>query len=92
TNQGEWDAIWLGATDELQEGEWKWVNHNPLSFTKWAEQQPNNKGNEEHYMILWLKGRGWCDQPLVSPLHKPNYVCEWDSIPDSAALAGQNWV
>lgn len=81
TNHGEWDAIWLGATDEQQEGEWKWVSGQPLAFTKWFDQQPNNKQNEEHYMILYLKASSWCDQPLVSTLHNPNFICEWDSVP-----------
>ena len=38
----EW--TWLGLTDEYEEGNWQWVTGEPLSYTSWAEGQPNNTG------------------------------------------------
>lgn len=80
-NPGEYDAIWLGATDEQQEGDWKWLNGNPLTFTKWNPGQPNNKLNEEHYLIQWIPKREWADQPVRSVQHPMSFICEWDSPP-----------
>ena len=45
-------VCWLGATDEVKEGEWKWVTGEPFAFTKWFAGEPNNKGGVEHYIAL----------------------------------------
>ena len=79
------DGVWVGATDEHKEGEWKWTNGNPLAFTKWGPGQPNNKQNEEHYLMLFLQTHEWSDQPDRSVQHTVYFVCEWDSTP------GQSW-
>lgn len=85
--QGNWEDAWIGATDEVQEGRWVWVNGQPLAFTNWFTNQPNNKNNEEHYALMsnhLLGGTGpriawrWSDQPNVSKQHRPGYLCEWD--------------
>jgi serine/threonine protein kinase len=75
------DAAWLGATDELREGAWQWVDGQEMHYTNWdvAYQQPNNKGQAEHYLILWLKNSGrWSDQPAVSKTHNPGFICQWE--------------
>ena len=75
------DAAWLGATDELREGVWQWVDGQEMHYTNWdvAFQQPNNKRQAEHYLILWLKNGGrWSDQPAESKAHNPGFICQWD--------------
>ncbi len=60
TSATEWDAIqrvvgrnangldlWLGATDELQEGVWKWVTGEAWNYTRWYPGEPNNNENED---------------------------------------------
>ena len=52
-----------------------------MHYTNWdvAYQQPNNKGQAEHYLILWLKNGGrWSDQPAVSKTHNPGFICQWE--------------
>ncbi len=78
-------AVWLGATDEKQEGEWLWVNGQKMTFKNWHPTQPNNKMNSEHYLILmvsWPKDPSlvgtWHDQPDNSVQHTPGFVCQWD--------------
>lgn len=39
---------WLGA--ENKSGSWKWVTGEELSFTKWAQNQPDCCGNNEFYL------------------------------------------
>jgi hypothetical protein len=78
---GPLDGVWLGATDELQEGQWEWVDGKKPTFAAWNEGQPNNKGNEEHYLILLLNAGAWADQPNESKQHVPYLVCEWDVQP-----------
>jgi uncharacterized protein (TIGR03067 family) len=75
---GQLDGVWLGATDEEKEGDWRWIGGGKLTFSKWGEGQPNNKANEEHYMLLWLPRAVWADQPDRSKEHVAYFVCEWD--------------
>lgn len=39
---------WIGATDEITEGEFKWVTGETFSYTNWISGQPNNSGNEDY--------------------------------------------
>lgn len=43
-------VAWIGLTDEQVEGQFAWVNGDPLSFTRWTPGQPDNGGfyNEDH--------------------------------------------
>ena len=80
-------GIWLGATDERNEGQWKWLDGSPFSYTNWYGAQPNGK-EKENYLLLLLslrtaqgnEIRGWCDQPRGGNVHVIYYACEWDSI------------
>ena len=95
---GAMDGVWLGATEDQKEGEWRWTDGKPLDFTKWGPGQPNNKGNNEHYLLLYLAESVWSDQPAKSVQHTAYFVCEWDAPPKSAAISqpaaedGQGWV
>ncbi len=75
---GEFDGVWLGATDETRENFWEWVDGSKGSFTKWNPGQPNNKNGEEHYLVLMLPQNLWVDQPNISRQHVTYFVCEWD--------------
>ena len=46
-------AVWLGLTDEFEEGNWQWVTGEPLDFTNWVEGEPNNYEGLEHYAAMW---------------------------------------
>ncbi len=53
--------LWMGATDELAEGQWKWVTGEPLSYQLWCTGEPNGSGN---YMHKWVRGGNkWDDVP-----------------------------
>ncbi|MBL9171580.1 MAG: hypothetical protein JNN07_27865 [Verrucomicrobiales bacterium] len=51
--------LWLGATDELAEGNWRWVTGEPWNFTNWRVNEPGNdslgngQGVPEHYLMIW---------------------------------------
>ncbi|MCU0980806.1 MAG: hypothetical protein MUF25_16780 [Pirellulaceae bacterium] len=45
-------VCWLGATDEVEEGKWRWVTGEPFSYTKWFAGEPSNSGGLEHYLAM----------------------------------------
>ena len=53
--------MWLGATDEASEGEWKWVTGQPFSYNRWRGGEPS--GGSEHYLEKSCCGvnEGWND-------------------------------
>jgi len=74
------EDCWLGATDEVKEGEWVWVTGALMGYTNWHPGQPNNKEAGEHYLIMTSRfniGGRWCDQPDRSEQHEPGFLCEW---------------
>jgi uncharacterized protein (TIGR03067 family) len=72
------DGIWIGATDEGKEGDWKWVDGTSVTYADWLQNQPNNKANAEHYAMLSVSAGGWTDQPNESTQHTTYFVCEWE--------------
>ena len=74
--------IWFGFTDEIVEGEWRWIDATPgiwqdndnfgapiqTAYTDWrsASNEPNNQGNEDY---------GVLSQVLVAP------STEWNDLP-----------
>jgi hypothetical protein len=72
TTQTEYDAIqdllkgggtdaWLGASDEEQEGVWKWVTGEPFAFDQWGNEEPNDL-NGEDFLVMSKYGH-WNDLP-----------------------------
>ncbi len=74
---------WLGATDELVEGNWRWVTDEPFSYTNWAPGEPNNTDGfpphgPEHYLTYAFPQDGrWNDVPVHSTLP---FICESEEL------------
>ncbi|XP_052320323.1 C-type lectin domain family 4 member M-like [Oncorhynchus keta] len=74
---------WIGLTDSVTEGAWKWVDGTPLTIPSyWYSQQPDNGGDnpangEEDCVELntetWLPVKAWNDQ---SCLDNRYWICE----------------
>jgi hypothetical protein len=40
-------GIWLGATDQVEEGSWRWVTGEPFTFQNWADGEPDNANDSD---------------------------------------------
>lgn len=76
SKQLTWHALFLGGTDESNEGHWTWKHSGyPINIQFWAPGEPNDKtGNEDClHMRRDLSYGGWND---ISCDTKFFYICE----------------
>lgn len=62
------EVIWIGLSDELVEGDWRWDSGETFSFSAWGPGEPNNNPQSnpdgEDYGVLWYPfGHQWNDLP-----------------------------
>jgi len=67
---------WLGATDEEQEGKWKWVNGSDSAFKGWSPGEPSDRTGNENYAVIQASG-GWNDVNS-RPQKNLGFFCEWE--------------
>jgi hypothetical protein len=76
-----YSTVWLGATDEEEEGVWVWANGEPWSFTNWELGEPNNCHNgpdncvPEHYLTFWQYDNSKWNDIIDADLP---FICEWE--------------
>jgi hypothetical protein len=76
-------SLWLGATDEKAEGDWRWLDGSPVTFPAWITNNPNNQEGKEHYlaMVRHENKMGWNDfdmEGTTKQLAVSGFLCEWD--------------
>lgn len=77
---GIWPSGWIGLTDEVNEGTWRWVTGETYSYTSWNPGEPNNAGNEDY--VQFVGGGKWNDLPNNVSLP---YVLEFEYIVTTTA-------
>jgi len=76
--------VWLGGTDEAQEGTWKWITGEEWSYSNWYSGEPNDYRGGEDYLQQYVDGT-WNDNGgpgYGGPGYGGNlfvYLCEWEA-------------
>lgn len=71
--------LWLGATDSYEEGNWKWITGEKITYKNWADSEPNNY-NDEDYMSIYKNSGKWNDGMDIyySDTKAYSFICEFD--------------
>ena len=57
-------SVWLGSSDETKESDWRWVNNDPLFYTKWQNDEPD--GSSSQNCMLMSQDGAWNDESCSS--------------------------
>ena len=69
-------SVWIGFTDEAEEGNWQWITGEEVTYTNWADGEPN--GGEVENGCELLGDGTWNDQN-VNSLRRFVFEVEVDS-------------
>jgi len=69
--------VFFGLTDRLEEGVWKWVTEEEVSYTNWKSGYPENN-DEDNYAVFHTfdDDSHWRNDKLYGS--NIYYVCEWE--------------
>lgn len=58
-------GVFIGFTDQTQEGTFTWIDGSPVTYQNWNAGEPNNSGNEDYTQLFASTGR-WNDVPATA--------------------------
>ena len=88
TNLAAGSTVWIGGTDEPDNGVWGWVTGETWSYTNWSSGEPNDYGGRQDFLRLYSNGT-WDDDGANSAAP---YICEWNEPTPTIDLPGAAWL
>ena len=83
---------WIGATDIVKEGDWLDIFGNPLTYTHWAEGEPNNTVLIEDRALMNQSDGTWNDfKGYGHVYHSMGFICEYSEkvLPESIEISDE---
>jgi len=71
-------TYWIGATDEAEEGIFRWVDGRKLTYSDFSGNEPNNQGGEHYVGIRKSSPNGLFRWNDFKGDGKYGYICEWE--------------
>ncbi len=83
---GDSESFWIGFTDQDEEGVFEWVSGEPVTFTNWVLDEPNNFDENENYTAMnqHVPG-GWND---VDGTEAFQGIIEVQAVPEPLTILG----
>ncbi len=69
------EAVWLGATDVVEEGRWLWVNGESVAAGELSTWIVDNQNAAQHWLCYWKDTANFDDAYGGERLF---FLCEWD--------------
>ncbi len=77
------ENAYFGLSDNTQEGDWRWVTGEPVSYTNWHAGEPNRESAQEDYGMFYFKFRDgtWNDGSFGGSVgDSKTFICEWEDL------------
>ncbi|MCE5334113.1 MAG: tandem-95 repeat protein [Desulfobacteraceae bacterium] len=60
-NMGQFGSLWIGYTDQDEEGAWKWSSGDASQYTAWENGEPDASGSADYAYAYFGSADGWRD-------------------------------
>ncbi|XP_013416338.1 uncharacterized protein LOC106177921 isoform X3 [Lingula anatina] len=81
------NGVWNGATDQREEGVWKWDGSgNPVTYSNWAQGQPGGlaRWTEDCACMRRTDSWQWHDYGCSQPGYSYRYICQYGPLPTTS--------
>lgn len=68
---------YFGCTDEVTEGEWKWISGEAVTYENWYASDVDNY-REEDYAMIWTQRPGYWNDGGLRESARAAFICEWE--------------
>lgn len=77
--QWGFDYAYFGYTDEVTEGEWKWVTGEETTYENWYAEDVDNY-REEDYAMMWTTRPYFWNDGGMRESSRAAFIIEWDIV------------